>query len=77
MEHSNYRVEGLDYYRNNELSAMDTSRSGEEVVTLQPQSKADGQAMEQDPGSQERERQMDAWMSDIKAFIRSIDISKL
>jgi hypothetical protein len=77
METSSCNCENLEYYRNNELSAIDTGRSDEEAVTLQPQGGVEGKPMQNDPGNQEREQQLEAWMGEVKAFIRNIDINKL
>ena len=43
----------------------------------QPRAEDEGEPVEKDPASQEREQQLEAWMTDIKAFIRNIDTSKL
>jgi hypothetical protein len=74
FEHSPERFE---YYRNKEFSALDSRNSMEDAATPQPQGNVEGKPTEEDPISQEREQQLDIWMSDIKAFIRNIDVSKL
>jgi hypothetical protein len=74
VEHS---PEHLEYYRNKEFSALDGRNAMEDVATPQPQGDVEGKPAEKDPLSQEQEQQLETWMSDIKAFIRNIDISKL
>jgi hypothetical protein len=70
-------TEQLDYYKNNAFPAIDSNDAREEVVVPQVRSDIEVKPAEEDTSSNEQEKQMEAWMSDIKAFIRSIDISKL
>jgi hypothetical protein len=73
-EHSPERVE---YYRGNEFSPIEGHNVIDDVATPQPQANVEAKPAEKEPVSQEREQQMETWMSNIKAFIRNIDISKL
>jgi hypothetical protein len=74
LEHSPERV---GYYRSNEFSAIDSHNVMDDVATPQPQGDVEAKPAEKDPLSQEREQQLESWMTDIKSFIRNIDISKL
>jgi hypothetical protein len=77
MKTTEYHPEQLDYYKNNAFPAIDNNDAREEVVAPQVPSNIEGKPTEEDPVRNEQEKQMEAWMSDIKAFIRGIDISKL
>jgi len=77
MKTIEYRPEQLDYYKNNAFPAIDSNDAREEVVVPQVRSDIEGKPAEEDTARNEQEEQMEAWMSDIKAFIRGIDISKL
>ena len=77
MKTIEYHTEQLDYYKNNAFPAIDGNDAREEVVAPQVRSDIEVKPAEEDTSSNEQEKQMEAWMSDIKAFIRSIDISKL
>lgn len=77
MKTTEYRPEQLDYYKNNAFPALDSNDVREEVVAPQVHSDIEGKAAEEDAARNEQEKQMEAWMSDVKAFIRGIDISKL
>ena len=72
--------ERAEYYRNKELSALDSHNVMDDVATPQPQGSGEGKPAEKDPidrDNQEREQQLETWMSDIKTFIRNIDVTKL
>ena len=69
--------EHLDYFKDNELSALETNQAMDDVATPQPHGNVEVKAAEKDPVNQEREQQLEAWMSDVKTFIRNIDTSKL
>jgi hypothetical protein len=69
--------ERLEYYRKDEFSALENHSVMEDVVTPQPNGNVEVKAAEKDPINHEREQQLEAWMSNIKTFIRNIDISKL
>ena len=69
--------ERAEYYRNKELSALDSHNVMDDVATPQPQGSVEGKPAEKDPINQEREQQLETWMSDIKTFIRNIDVTKL
>jgi hypothetical protein len=69
--------EHLEYFKNNEFSALEANPAMDDVATPQPHGDVEVKAAEKDPVSQEREQQLEAWMSDIKTFIRNIDTSKL
>jgi hypothetical protein len=70
-------AEHLEYYKNNEFSVLDNNQAMDEVSDPPPHGNVEGKAVEKDAVNQEREQQLEAWMSDIKTFIRNIDISKL
>lgn len=74
LEHSTERV---DYFRSNELPAIDGHSVMDDTATPQHQGNVEGKPAEKDPLLQEREQQLETWMSDIKSFIRNIDVSKL
>jgi hypothetical protein len=77
MKTIEHHTEQLDYYRNNAFPAIDTNDARGEVVVPQVSSEIEVKPAEEDAAGSELEKQMEAWMSDIKAFIRNIDISKL
>lgn len=76
MKTLEYHPDRIDYYKSNDFPALDGSSAVEDAMA-QPPSEADGKALEKDPANQERDQQLEVWMTNIKAFIRSIDISKL
>lgn len=76
MKALEYNPEQMEYYRNSDFPSANAGGPVEEVVG-QPRTEVEGKAVEKDPMSREREQQLETWMTDIKAFIRSIDISKL
>lgn len=65
-----------DFYSNNEFPAFEGGGTVEET-RVQPHTEVEGKSLKKDSGSQEREQQLEVLMTNIKAFIRSIDISKL
>ena len=77
MKAIGYDCEQLDYYKNNALPAMSNGDEREEVVVPQVRSDIEAKPADDDTVRSEREDRMENWMSDIKAFIRAIDISKL
>jgi hypothetical protein len=77
MKTAKYDIEGFDYYKNNGFPGMNHNDEREEVVVPQVRSDIEAKPADEDTAPSEREEQMEAWMSDIKAFIRGIDISKL
>ena len=77
MKAIEYSSERLEFYRKEEFSALENNNAMEDVVTPQPRGNVEVKAAEKDPVNQEREQQLEAWMSNIKTFIRNIDISKL
>jgi hypothetical protein len=76
MKTLEYDANRMDYYKNSDFTAIDGSGAVEDAM-VQPHGEADGKPLETDPNNQEREQQLEAWMVNVKAFIRSIDISKL
>jgi hypothetical protein len=74
-----YNPGPLEYYRGNELSSggADTAKPMEEVISAQPNGPIEGNPAEEDAASKEKEQAVDAWMNDIRTFIRSIDVSSL
>jgi hypothetical protein len=77
MRTSEYRPEQTDYYRSNAFPAVDPSAPGDDALLPEVHSNVKGKHTDDDPASNEREKQVEAWMKDIKAFIRNIDVSKL
>lgn len=77
MKTIEYHPDPTDYYKSSDFPAIDGSTASEEGKVQQPHGEVDGKPLEKDPGSQEREQQLETWMTNIKAFIRSIDVSKL
>jgi hypothetical protein len=77
MKTTEYHPEHLEFYKNNAFPAIDANDAREEIVAPQVHSDIEGKAAEEDTARNEQEKQMEAWMSDVKAFIRGIDISKL
>lgn len=69
--------ERLEYYRTNEFSELDGRNAGDDMATPQPRGDVEGKPAEKHPLNLERDQQLEVWMSDIKAFIRNIDINKL
>jgi hypothetical protein len=76
MKTLEYDANRMEFYKNNDFPAIDGSGAVEDAM-VQPHGEADGKPLEKDPNNQEREQQLEAWMVNVKAFIRSIDISKL
>jgi hypothetical protein len=76
MKTLEYHPDRIDYYKSNDFSAIDGSSAMEDAI-VQPHSEADGKPLDKESCNQEREQQLEAWMTNIKAFIRSIDITKL
>ncbi len=66
----------MEYFKNREFPEVEGRGMSDEPIS-QPHGEVSGKSLEKDPATQERERQLEAWMTDIKSFIRSIDISKL
>jgi hypothetical protein len=77
MKTIEYDVDRFDYYKNNGFPAVNHSEEREEVLVPQVRTDIEAKPVDEDTARSEREEQMEAWMSDIKAFIRAIDISKL
>ena len=77
MKALEYNPDRTEFYKNNDFPAIDGNGAVEDGMVQQPHGEVDGKPLEKDAGSQEREQQVEAWMTNIKAFIRSIDISKL
>jgi hypothetical protein len=77
MKTIRYDAEQLDYYKNNAFPAVNHNDEREEVVVPQVRSDIEAKPADEDAARSEQEEQMESWMSDIKAFIRGIDISKL
>jgi hypothetical protein len=69
--------ERLDYFRSNEFSGLDNRSAMDDAATPQSPGNVEGKPVEKDSVNQEQEQQLETWMSEIKAFIRNIDISKL
>ncbi len=76
MKTLEYDANRMDYYKNSDFPAMEGSGAVEDAM-VQPHAEADGKPLEKDANNQEREQQLEAWMVNVKAFIRNIDISKL
>jgi hypothetical protein len=77
MKSATHYPESLEYFKNNDFPTLDTSNPVEDRVFQQANPDVEGKPIEKDSGNQERELQLETWMSDIKAFIRNIDVSKL
>ncbi len=76
MKTFGYSSISMEYFKNREFPEVEGRGMSDEPIS-QPRGEVSEKPLEEDPGIQERERQQEAWMTDIKAFIRSIDISKL
>ncbi len=76
MKTFGYFAISMEYFKNSEFPEVEGRGMSDEPIS-QPRGEVGGKSLEEDPATQERERQLEAWMTDIKAFIRSIDISKL
>lgn len=76
MKTFGYFAISMEYFKNSEFPEVEGRGMSDEPIS-QPRGEVSGKPLEEDPATQERERQLEAWMTDIKAFIRSIDISKL
>lgn len=76
MKNLEYDPQRMDLYRDKDLPNLDTGDPAEDAM-VKPQSEVDGKAVDKESLNQEREHQLEAWMMNIKAFIRSIDVSKL
>ena len=76
MKALEYDANRMEYYKNSDFPAIDGSGAVEDAM-VQPPAEADGKPLETDPNNQEGEQQLEAWMVNVKAFIRGIDISKL
>ncbi len=77
MKTDEYRPEQADYYRSNAFPGVDTGAPGDNALLPEVHSNVEGKHRDEDSASNEREKQVEAWMKDIKAFIRNIDVSKL
>jgi len=73
------RIEKWEYYRGNELPAGNIEESGSMQNTDVPltRSNMEGRKGEDESQAIEREKQLELWMEDVKAFIRGIDVSNL
>lgn len=76
MKALEYNPEPKDFYRSGDFPNIDGNSAMEDAVG-QSRAEVEGKPVEKDPASQEREQLLEAWMTDIKAFIRNIDTSKL
>lgn len=74
-----FNPEPLDYYKGNELpqNATEPNGSVDTPATHQANGAVDVKPAKDEALHKERERQIEAWMNDIRAFIRNIDVSKL
>ena len=77
MKTHEYYPERADFYKNNDFPGLEGNSAVDDTMVQQPRSEVEGHPPEKDPGAQEREQQLEAFMTDIKAFIRNIDVSKL
>ncbi len=68
-----------EYFRGNELSpgVVETQKAVETPVSPQTNSTVQARIGNDQPLSPEREKEIEAWMEQIKAFIRSIDVNSL
>lgn len=73
------RLDKVDYYRGNELSAgnIEVPSSEQESSVSQTRSSVEGSNGEDEMMSKEREAELELWMENVKAFIRQIDVSRL
>ena len=76
MKTLEYDPQRIDFYMDNDLSNLDAGDPVEDAMA-KSHSEAEGKAVDKESLNQEREHQLEAWMMNIKAFIRSIDVSKL
>lgn len=68
-----------EYFRGNELSpgAMETPSRVEAPMTPQTNSAIEGRRADSEALSPEREKELEAWMKEVKTFIRGIDVGSL
>ncbi len=77
MKTLEYNPDRADFYKGKDYPTIEGSSTVDGSVAQPHRPEVKGKAPEEDPGAQEREQQLEAWMTDVKAFIRNIDISKL
>lgn len=79
MSSERYEERYLEYFKTNDLTRtpVGAPNSVENPVPSQNHTEVNGEAAESDAMAKEREEQLEKWMSDIKSFIRKIDISRL
>lgn len=79
MERRMIAIEALEYFRTKELTGGSVPAANEVETAGLPlqRSDIDGEGTEQKVLNEEREKQMEKWMDDIKVFIRKIDVSAL
>jgi len=68
-----------EYFKGNELSpgVMETPNRVETPMAPQTNSVVEGRTVESETLTPEREKQLEAWMEQIKTFIRGIDVNRL
>ncbi|HOV88208.1 MAG TPA: hypothetical protein PLM79_17770 [Syntrophobacteraceae bacterium] len=71
--------ETMEYLRDNAfaLNRNEMPNSPEGAACPREQSSTHTHNGEEEPASREREKKLELWMEDVKAFIRNIDVSKL
>ena len=79
MNRMGHLVERVEYYRSNELPVGDieSPRNTPSSTTTQTRSAIERQSAEDESMSQEREKKIELWMENVKAFIREIDVGSL
>lgn len=68
-----------DLYRGNELSSgsIETANRVEAPMSSQATASVEAKAGDSSSLTQEREKELELWMDEVKAFIRKIDIDSL
>lgn len=74
-----YNPEPFGYYKGSDLPTGAGTGAGAagEAKPAQVNGVMESRNTEKESANKERERAIEAWMSDIKAFIRNIDVTKL
>lgn len=79
MVSEKYDLTNVEYLKSNDLvsGTMPRPTVVESSVPLQNGNNGNGDTAESDVARKEREELIESWMSDIKDFIRRIDVSRL
>lgn len=79
MNEHRYLIQNEVYYRGNEASSgtVEAPLPAETGVVPQPLSAIEAKLGDKTAAGEEREKQLELWMENVKLFIRGIDVTKL